>query len=98
MSRPYGDAISERGNGLVHLGFWALWASAEGFGGYDRDGNLWKDQTPNAVQRSQASDSPKQAVREGVLQSVLQLVEKADKSRKTEILVVGHSLGGAVSW
>jgi hypothetical protein len=96
ISRPYPDAISDRRNGLVHLGFWALWASPEGFAGYNRDGHLWTNQIVNGD--AEAPESPREPVREGVLQTVLKMVEEGDQSRETEILVVGHSLGGAVSW
>ncbi|KFA56326.1 hypothetical protein S40293_11255 [Stachybotrys chartarum IBT 40293] len=92
--RPDGYVNTELRYPLVHLGFWALWASPEGFAGYDRYGHLWKDQKSNGSQEHQ---TPREPVREGALQSVLQRLQESDESQKTEILVVGHSLGGAVS-
>ena len=66
--------------GGVHLGFWSLWASPEGFAGYDGDGNL-------------------DTVNEGVILRVKDALDRCRAAKKTtEILVVGHSLGGAVSW
>ncbi|PNP38782.1 hypothetical protein TGAMA5MH_09005 [Trichoderma gamsii] len=92
--RPDGGVMSGQSSPLVHLGFWALWASPEGFAGYGRDGNLKTLDMNN----SQASQSPRQQrVGVSVIRSVLDEVEKAG-SQKTEILIVGHSLGGAVSW
>ena len=86
ISRPQGIHVADKGNLLVHLGFWALWASAEGFAGYDRFGKLREDE--------ETSDGP---VFQGVMQSVFKKVRDA-KGQQMEILVVGHSLGGAVSW
>lgn len=86
ISRPQGNKVADTGNLLVHLGFWALWASPEGFAGYDRAGELWK--SPKAYN---------EPVRMGVLQSVIQKVRDA-KGQDIDIFVVGHSLGGAVSW
>jgi alpha-beta hydrolase superfamily lysophospholipase len=62
--------------GHVHLGFWSLWASPEGFAGYDRQGEV------------SSTDS--------VITSIKQALKAAD-GRKTDVYVVGHSLGGAVS-
>lgn len=67
--------VADRGN--VHLGFWSLWASPEGFARYDTDGNLLNDNS--------------------VLKRVTEALEKT-KNNETEVFVVGHSLGGAVSW
>jgi hypothetical protein len=39
MARPHRNS-DEPSGGHVHLGFWSLWASPEGFAGYDRQGNL----------------------------------------------------------
>ncbi|KAH8770739.1 hypothetical protein F5883DRAFT_713360, partial [Diaporthe sp. PMI_573] len=79
VSRPYRENISQRKDGNVHLGFWSLWASQEGFAGYDDQGAL--------------PDS-----RRGLLQRCKQaIVQAKDNNKRTEILVVGHSLGGAVS-
>jgi hypothetical protein len=86
MFRPQGRNVADKGNLLVHLGFWALWASAEGFAGYDRFGELRKDE--------ETSDGP---IFQGIIPSVMKKVEDA-KGQEMEILVVGHSLGGAVSW
>jgi hypothetical protein len=102
---PHGDRVYNRENGLVHLGFWALWASPEGFAGYNRKGHLWTAQKshdskglPEGSQNSQVSDDERTPVGPGALQSVLKAVAEAKKRhQKTEILVVGHSLGGAVS-
>lgn len=69
------DTVTDRGN--VHLGFWSLWASPEGFARYDTKGNLSNDNS--------------------VLEKVTQALEKT-KNDETEIFVVGHSLGGVVSW
>jgi hypothetical protein len=96
--RPEGHLDAERTNPLVHLGFWALWASPEGFAGYDHQGNLWK---PEQTSNPGGSLRTRQPAREGegVLQSVLQEAEEAaEEKEEMEILVVGHSLGGAVSW
>ncbi|KFA61114.1 hypothetical protein S40285_10522 [Stachybotrys chlorohalonatus IBT 40285] len=92
--RPEGYVNTELRYPLVHLGFWALWASPEGFAGYDRYGHLWKDQKLNDSQEYQ---TPREPVREGTLQSILQRLQESDESQETEILVVGHSLRGAVS-
>jgi len=82
VSRPYNQPIIERHNGHVHLGFWSLWASPEGFAGYDNCGNL-----PN--------DSENHRILKKVLQAV---ADAERRNRNTEIFVTGHSLGGAVSW
>ncbi|KAH7138647.1 Alpha/Beta hydrolase protein [Dendryphion nanum] len=37
MNKP-SSCSNEPNNGHVHLGFWSLWASPEGFAGYDREG------------------------------------------------------------
>ncbi|CAH0044692.1 unnamed protein product [Clonostachys solani] len=92
--RPGGYVDTGPSYPLVHLGFWALWASPEGFAGYDHYGHLWKEKEVNDSQESQ---TPREPVREGVLQSVLQRLQESDENQRTEILVVGHSLGGAVS-
>jgi hypothetical protein len=39
MERP-NIYSSEQNAGYVHLGFWSLWASPEGFAGYDSKGNV----------------------------------------------------------
>jgi hypothetical protein len=65
-------------HGDVHLGFWSLWASPEGFAGYDRFGNL-------------PENKPR------VLLKVQEALNNGREGKGTEILVVGHSLGGAVS-
>jgi hypothetical protein len=67
--------VADRGN--VHLGFWSLWSSPEGFARYDTDGKLLNDNS--------------------VLKKVTEALEKT-KNNETEVFVVGHSLGGAVSW
>lgn len=90
ISQPYGYNVHSRRDGLVHLGFWSLWFSAEGFAGFDRYGQLWRNQYTKTT-----------PVRSGVLQSVYDLVrqaKRANPARAVEVLVTGHSLGGAVSW
>jgi hypothetical protein len=64
------------GGGRVHLGFWSLWASPEGFAGYCRKGDILREPS--------------------VMNSIRGALEKTE-GRKTEVCVVGHSLGGAVS-
>lgn len=82
ISRPSGESLTQRHDGLVHLGFWSLWASPEGFAGYTRQGVL--PGNPNDYR---------------LLQHCREAIEQAQsENRQTEILVVGHSLGGAVSW
>ncbi|KAK5079530.1 hypothetical protein LTR70_009188 [Exophiala xenobiotica] len=81
VSRPYNKPVTERQNGHVHLGFWSLWASPEGFAGYDSCGSL-------------SNDSEHHRILEKVLQAVSRAERE---NRKTEIFVAGHSLGGAVS-
>lgn len=78
ISRPSHDRIATSGLGDVHLGFWSLWASPEGFAGYDRQGNL-REREP------------------GILLKVHEALVNGQEGKSTEILVVGHSLGGAVS-
>jgi hypothetical protein len=90
IHRPNGrhDSRQEE-DPLVHLGFWALWASPEGLAGYNEQGELWQD--GNALE-------PQKRVRGGVLHRLLQEAEEAARNKhKMEIFVVGHSLGGAVS-
>jgi len=82
MSCPYDDPITERVNEHVHLGFWSLWASPEGFAGYDE----W---------RRLSNDSSNYRILEKVIQAVK---EAERDGRETEIFGLGHSLGGAVSW
>jgi hypothetical protein len=79
MSRPHGITTTENNAGHVHLGFWAMWASPEGFAGYDRDGNL-----PDGSHAR-------------IIQDVRDALKRAG-DRDIEVYVVGHSLGGAVSW
>jgi hypothetical protein len=99
LSRPRGDAFSGYGNGLVHLGFWALWAAPEGFAGYDRNGYLWEDQKDDRTLEQTRPDDGRTSVHHGILQNVAKLVCQAKSdNQNVEILVVGHSLGGAVSW
>ncbi|KAK5056195.1 hypothetical protein LTR84_012748 [Exophiala bonariae] len=81
VSKPSGESITARNDGHVHLGFWALWASPEGFAGFDDRAN--PPTTPSST---------------GLLGRCQQAITNAQKeNRRTEILVVGHSLGGAVS-
>ena len=79
MSRPNETLVTEQEGALVHLGFWFLWASPEGFAGYDRKGGLRGGADARVMHHLEAA------------------LKDADK-RETEVLVVGHSLGGAVSW
>lgn len=79
MNRPHESPKPENNAGDVHLGFWALWASPEGFAGYNRDGKL--------------IDGPDAKI----IQQVKEAIGGAG-DREIEIYVVGHSLGGAVSW
>ncbi|KAF1926982.1 uncharacterized protein M421DRAFT_28883, partial [Didymella exigua CBS 183.55] len=39
MTRP-NNCANELYSGHVHLRFWSLWASPEGFAGYDQEGNV----------------------------------------------------------
>ncbi|KAG4279178.1 hypothetical protein FPRO04_13678 [Fusarium proliferatum] len=81
VSRPYEESLAQRQYGHVHLGFWSLWASQEGFAGYNGQGDL-----PNDTRDY------------GLLQHCKEAIEQAKgKNKRTEIIVVGHSLGGAVS-
>lgn len=70
------EMASLGGYGNVHLGFWSLWASPEGFARYDKRGKLADDNS--------------------VLAKVTEALEKTENN-DTEVFVVGHSLGGAVS-
>jgi Lipase (class 3) len=79
ISRPRPELVGNEDAGLVHLGFWSLWASPEGFAGYDREGQL-----PEGANAR-------------ILHHLTKALEDAS-GRDTEVLVVGHSLGGAVSW
>jgi hypothetical protein len=87
MFRPGKPYVADRGNLLVHLGFWALSASAEGFSGHDCHGQERKDKP--------SKEEP--PVSQGVLQSAWKHIENANGG-DVEILVVVHSLGGSVSW
>lgn len=99
ISRPDGNHVEDENNRLVHLGFWALWASPEGFAGYDRDGHLWMEQKMRELAKKEMPVYPSETTRQGILQSVLCDVQQArDENKKTELYIVGHSLGGAVSW
>ncbi|KAJ9614400.1 hypothetical protein H2200_002536 [Cladophialophora chaetospira] len=89
ISRPNHDRIAtsnpsrrvvDTDHGDVHLGFWSLWASPEGFAGYDRSGDL-----------------PTSAEKRRLLLKVQEALDAGLEGKQTEILVVGHSLGGAVS-
>jgi hypothetical protein len=75
MARPY-ETSDEPSGGHVHLGFWSLWASPEGFVGYGRQGLL--------------------LCKDSVILSLRQALDP-EKTRKTVVYVVGHSLEGAVS-
>jgi hypothetical protein len=76
------ESLDQLRDGHVHLGFWSLWASPEGFAGYNNEGQLLDGR----------DDSP-------LLAHCKEEIEEAKRNNKrTEILVVGHSLGGAVSW
>ncbi|EON68821.1 hypothetical protein W97_08079 [Coniosporium apollinis CBS 100218] len=75
MTRP-NEPPNELNGGHVHLGFWSLWASPEGFAGYNREGCV--------------------SSKESVLHSVRKALKETN-GRKTDVYVVGHSLGGAVS-
>ncbi|KAK8007070.1 hypothetical protein PG989_001060 [Apiospora arundinis] len=79
ISRPYCQPQPQGQDRQVHLGFWSLWASQEGFSGYDGQGDLPGD-------------------RRGVIQHLRRALQEAqNKNERTEVIVVGHSLGGAVS-
>ena len=82
LSRPDKDRIRDADKGDVHLGFWSLWASPEGFAGY-------KAQPSGTNARSTLIASPR------ILSRVREAVGQDGKT--TKIMVVGHSLGGAVS-
>jgi hypothetical protein len=66
--------------GHVHLGFWSLWASPEGFAGY-----LAEPADNSDINRV-----------DSVIFSLREALRKTE-GRKTDVYVVGHSLGGAVS-
>ncbi|KAH8194183.1 hypothetical protein TruAng_011653 [Truncatella angustata] len=91
LARPYsefpgqgtdGDArhLDQLKDGHVHLGFWSLWASPEGFAGYNNEGRLLNGDNDSCL-----------------LSHCKGAINKAKAHQRTEILVVGHSLGGAVS-
>jgi Lipase (class 3) len=79
ISRPDQDRIALPNRGTVHLGFWALWATPEGFAGYD----AWSRYQEEKQRR--------------MLHEVKVALDTGAKDKETEIMVVGHSLGGAVS-
>ena len=84
LSTPNSDRIGNAIRGDVHLGFWSLWASPEGFAGYAAEPG--EDGEPSLI------DKPR------ILSRIRKAVERSrQEGWKTEITVVGHSLGGAVS-
>jgi hypothetical protein len=79
MSRGSPEESTLDNAGHVHLGFWALWASHEGFAGYDEWGNLPEDEKAKIILQ----------VRTAIVHA---------GTEDIDVYVVGHSLGGAVSW